>query len=152
VYSPGPSRGTPYAPPSPPPEEAGTDSSASPRYSYLVGRLRNRQITMEEATELFALQRQQVRALQNRVNAIVSQAAPPPPPPGVPPAPGAASAAAPSLSGDYLAEGLLFLGIGAGLLAALLKRMQTGPAAPDPPADARSDPAPGSRGRSRRPS
>lgn len=114
-------------PPAPPPPEAGEPPSA-PRYQYLVGRLRNRQITMEEATELFAIQRQQVAALLARTNALAAAAAVPAPTsrmplrpvmppatPGPPPTPGLQTL-------DPWGEGLLFLALGAGVLAALFKR------------------------------
>ncbi len=127
----------PSPPPAPPPQEA-----EAPRYQYLVGRLRNRQITMEEATELFAIQRQQVSLLIARTNALAAAAATPSfaprmprpvarptlPPPGVP-------VAIENL--DPWGEGLLFLALGAGLLAALMKRSQ-GPA---PTAPSRPPPA-----------
>ncbi len=119
--------GPPGANPPPASAEAGEDVG-SPRYSYLVSRLRNRQITMEEATELFTLQRQQARTL--RVRAAIATA-PPPPPREVPGAPSSVSVPAgeATLPGDPLFEGLLLLGIGAGLLAALLRRAQGGPEA-----------------------
>ncbi len=111
----------------PPPGSAETgEDVGSARYTYLVSRLRNRQITMEEATELFTLQRQQTRAL--RVRAPIA-AAPPPPPREAPPSASAVAVpgGAGTLSGDPLFEGLLLLGVGAGLLAALLRRAQGGP-------------------------
>src|SRR4029077_17208883 len=67
----------------------GTDTPASPsaRYVYLLTRLRERQITMEEATELFGV-------MQGRIRSAGASAPPPPPSPTdaptapVPPAPG----------------------------------------------------------------
>lgn len=126
--TPGPTPGAPAPAPPPVPEEAEA-VPAAPRYAYLVSRLRNRQITMEEATELFAIQREQVRTLLARTNALVAAAAaaptpvrpvrpPPPPSPGVPAVLGEM---------DPWAEGLLFLTVGAGVLAALIKRSQGGP-------------------------
>ncbi len=99
----------------------------SPRYPYLVGRLRNRQITMEEATELFGLMQESlVMASQ-----AIRQAAVPPPPPG---SSGPASAttitrpgAGLQLRDEDVGLGLLALGAGAGLLAAILKRSGEGP-------------------------
>jgi hypothetical protein len=132
----------PSPPPPPSPDEAEVPAGA-PRYPYLVSRLRNRQITMEEATELFAIQRQQVRVLLARTNALAAAAASPatpsrfPAPPAPPPAPGAVI----SIENlDPWGEGLLFLALGAGLLAALMKRAQgTAPAG----TERASGPAPG---------
>lgn len=132
----------------PPPGDSGEDLTSNPRYAYLVSRLRNRQITMEEATELFALQQRQVRALQVRTNQLVAAAAAAPPPPESPrlvptvvptPSP-AARSAAPAASGDFLAEGILFASVGAGLLAALIKRAQAEPPGPSPSGAAPSPP------------
>lgn len=120
----------PSPPPPPPPEEA-EEPAGAPRYPYLVGRLRNRQITMEEATELFAIQRRQVQALLARTNALAAAAAAsstaarvvrPPPPGPTQPTP-ATLAALENL--DLWGEGLLFLAVGAGVLAALAKRVQS---------------------------
>lgn len=122
----------PAAPPAPPPPEAGEVPNAA-RYQYLVNRLRNRQITMEEATELFAIQRQQVAALIVRANALAAAAATPAlrPPPlrpvARPPTP-APSPTSPIESLDPWGDGLLFLALGAGVLAALFKRTH----GPDP--------------------
>jgi hypothetical protein len=122
-------RTAPVPPPPPPPEEA-EEVPVAPRYPYLVNRLRNRQITMEEATELFAIQRQQVRSLLARTNALTAAAAGPTTVVATP-----RSAPTPQMPGmavsienlDPWGEGLLFLALGAGLFAALAKRMQ-GPA------------------------
>ncbi|MGC2289892.1 MAG: hypothetical protein WA688_08565 [Thermoplasmata archaeon] len=132
----------PSPPPPPPPEEA-EEVTGAPRYPYLVGRLRNRQITMEEATELFTIQRQQVRLLMARTNALAAAAASPSvrmPRPAARPAAPAAPVAMEGL--DPWGEGLLFLALGAALLAALMKRSQ-GPA-PTAPGRA-SPPAAGTR-------
>jgi hypothetical protein len=107
------------------------------RYSYLVGRLRTRQITMEEATELFTLQ----QAMLVRIQATVSS-----PPPSSLPGPRAATRA-PSSGGaasalsneDVLWESMPVLAGALGILAAVLKRSQEPPgagAAPPPPAPA----------------
>jgi hypothetical protein len=149
VYNPS-AAGNPPSAPSPPPAPSPPDAeepSGAPRYQYLVSRLRNRQITMEEATELFAIQRQQVAVLLARTNALAAAAATPsltprtirpvprPPPPGQ-------SVAVPGEGFDLWGEGLLFLALGAGLLAALFKRSQgPAPAAPSRP----SAPSSGSR-------
>jgi hypothetical protein len=92
------------------------------RYLYLVGRLRNRQITMEEATELFVLQQAMIRAASRPI---------PPPPPAEPRATAASPIPSevprtpitfPPVTDETVAYGLLALGAGAGLVAALLKR------------------------------
>lgn len=109
------------SPPPPPP------ASPSTRYAYLVARLRNRQITMNEATELFEMQQTTLASALAR-----ARSAPPPPPS---PAAGTAAepAAAPppslgTLPDDAFWMGLLAAGAGAGLLAAVLKRARDGPA------------------------
>lgn len=98
------------------------------RYSYLVARLRNRQITMEEATELFALQ-QTIIARASVMN--VAPSAPPPPPEDStvpePPARTAMAGSSLTVSDETLTLGLLALGAGTGLLAAVLKRARDGP-------------------------
>ena len=115
----------PSPPPPPPPEEA-EEVPGAPRYAYLVGRLRNRQITMEEATELFSIQRQQVRVLVARTNALVAAASTPAMPsrPTRPAAPPSPAIAGMMEKFDPWGEGLLFLALGAGVLAALMKRAQ----------------------------
>lgn len=103
-------------------------SPATPsRYAYLVTRLRSRQITMEEATELFALQQTMISqaSAMNRVPAIpddLPSQAPPPPSSAV-----TGGGAAALFSDENVALGLLAMGVGAGLLAAVLKRAQEGP-------------------------
>lgn len=132
-------------PPPPPPTEEAEETPGAPRYPYLVSRLRNRQITMEEATELFAIQRQQVRVLMTRTNALVAAAATPSPMPRRLPKPTTPAIPAGPMAIENLdpwGEGLLFLALGAGLLAALMKRSQ-GPA-PSASKSATS-PDPGSR-------
>lgn len=116
----------PSPPPPPPPEEAEAVPPA-PRYAYLAGRLRNRQITMEEATELFAIQRQQVSVLLARSNALAAAARSSgarPARPIMPQTPATSAAVAAIENLDPWGEGLLFLTVGAGLLAALMKRAQ----------------------------
>lgn len=112
-YAPGPGPGS--VPP--PPELAG-----SPRYVYLLTRLRGRQITMEEATELFALQQAMIRAGSSR-----PRSPPSPPPTASGPAAGGPIAPMLDMSDDGLAFGLLVLGAGAGIIAALIKRAKEGP-------------------------
>ncbi|MCI4358232.1 MAG: hypothetical protein L3J95_00280 [Thermoplasmata archaeon] len=105
---------------------------SSPRYGYLVARLRNRQITMEEATELFGLMQDSLATAAQAVR----QATLPPPPRGggrtmAPPPPGGTPITIPMRDED-VALGLLALGAGAGLLAAILKRSAEGPRALGP--------------------
>jgi len=101
-----------------------TDTS-SPRYVYLVTRLRTRKITMEEATELFGLMNALVRDAQSRRAPTVPSA--PPPTGSVPGAP----RTGPSLwTDDNLGFALLFLGAGAGLLAAGAKKIRADQSAP----------------------
>jgi hypothetical protein len=104
---------------------------------------------MEEATELFAIQRQQVSVLLARTNALAAAAAAPSlspravrpvaPRPVAPPSP-AVAAALENL--DPWGEGLLFFALGAGVFAALIKRVQAGDPKPPP---TKSVPASGSR-------
>jgi hypothetical protein len=109
----------PATPVAPSPADATSPAVApSPRYAYLVGRLQNRQITMEEATELFDYQ-------QRTISSILAQANQPP----APVTPAAPAQAAPSPSGvsvsfndDSIGVGLLALGTAAGLFAAILSR------------------------------
>ncbi|HXQ49271.1 MAG TPA: hypothetical protein VN842_05825 [Thermoplasmata archaeon] len=106
------------------------------RYTYLVGRLRARQVTMEEATELFGimqamLQRsesgRQALMAASRSRGVSAVSAPSAAPaPRTPPAAGS--------SDDMMLLGLLAMGAGAGLVAALSKRILEGPSPPLPPA------------------
>lgn len=123
---------------------SGGSAAGNTRYAYLVQRLRTRQVTMEEATELFGLMQGMLRASeQARLLAVRSTAATPslpapsaprviPPPP---PAGGSNVAA-----DDFLLMGFLMMGAGAGLLAALTKRIQDAPG-PPAPRPASGDPA-----------
>ncbi len=99
------------------------DAQRQARYSYLVGRLRSRQITMEEATELFGVQQGMLRASETARRALMaaSRAVPPPSRPPLRELPTAAPAA--SGSDDFLLLGLLTMGAGAGLLAAMARRL-----------------------------
>ena len=118
VYSPTDATETPA------PVTAPSTNQGTSRYVYLVARLRNRQITMEEATELFSIQQAMIRR------------APPPPPPdesgtgaAAPPPPQSSAPtglALPSVD-DALWMTLLTMGAGAGVLAAVFKRAQEGP-------------------------
>ena len=107
--------------------------SAAPspaRYAYLVGRLRGRQITMEEATELFELQQQLM---------VIRLRTPPPSPPS--PSERVAAPAAPAgpppsgmLTDDALWEAMPVLAAAAGVLAAVLKKSHEPAPAPPTPA------------------
>ena len=126
---------------------SGTAASGSgnPRYDHLTSRLRNRQITMEEATELFSLMQAMIaranevaRAAALRPASVIAAAGGPPPPPP------ARAPAAPGSSDDFLLVGLLAMGAGAGLLAALAKRLGD-PSSPSPAGGGRSSPGAASR-------
>ncbi len=116
-----------------PPEAAAPGRAPSPaRYGYLVGRLRSRQITIEEATELFEIQQRMIvvaaaPAVDNRPRS--------PEPPPAPSTPGTPSSAKglPRPGDDALWEALPVLAAGAGILAAVLKRAGLGPTAGVPP-------------------
>lgn len=136
------------APPETPPPGSAADVPGPARYGYLLSRLRQRQITMEEATELFGIMQAMLRDSQT-ARARLERA-----PPAAPPKPSAAApaAAAPSrapVSDDLVLLGLLALGAGTGLGAAFAKKMTApGPsgaaAAPrstDPPARRPSRPS-----------
>ena len=108
----------------PVPVTATSAGQGTSRYVYLVARLRNRQITMEEATELFSIQQAMIRRV------------PPPPPtddsgtgslPAPPPEPNAATGLTVPSVDDALWMTLLTMGAGAGVLAAIFKRAQEGP-------------------------
>jgi hypothetical protein len=117
-------------PPPPPGPAPAPGSGSGSRYTYLVSRLRNRQITMEEATELFALMQAMIARANEiaRATAMRSSSAPAVPVAPVPEAPKVATG--PSSSDDLLLVGILAMGAGAGLLAALTKRMGESPAGP----------------------
>jgi hypothetical protein len=118
--------------PVPAPAAGPVEAQRNARYAYLVGRLRNRQMTMEEATELFGIMQGMVRQGEAARQALMRMP-PIPSTPGVkerppPPVSGAPTAA----SDDFFLLGILAMGAGAGLLAAMTKRMQdlSPPAAP----------------------
>jgi hypothetical protein len=113
------SRGGPIGNPNP-------ASAPGARYAYLVGRLRNRQITMEEATELFALMDETIRMLRTATLRL------PPPPPSArstptPPPPVSSGGKAGIGADDLLTAGVLMIGAGAGISAALRRRAIDGP-------------------------
>ncbi|HEY1197372.1 MAG TPA: hypothetical protein VGG32_01420 [Thermoplasmata archaeon] len=102
----------------------GRDAARNARHSYLVGRLQNRQITMEEASELFTIMQGMIQmseaarlALMRAAPASHATAGHIAPPPRPPPPPGGSI-------DDLLLIGLLAMGAGAGLLAAMTKRIQ----------------------------
>ena len=118
------------------PPATGANAAQNQRYVYLVSRLRNRQMTMEEATELFGMMQGMLRTSElARQAALRAMAAPPPK--GMAQAPKAA-AAEPSGAGippdDLLMLGLLGTGAAAGVLAAITKRLQEVTQAPGPKA------------------
>lgn len=98
---------------------------SNPRYVFLLGRLRNRQITMEEATELFSLQQQMLASLAAARSAAPSTAGA-----AVPRVAGPAPSEAIAFTDEGLMLGLLAMGAGAGILAAVMKRAQEGPRTP----------------------
>ncbi len=130
----------PATPPTPPPPSTPPVQNPNTRYIYLVARLRNRQITMEEAIELFALMDESIRVLRA---ATARPVAPPPapamieakPPPAVPGA-GLMGGMTPD---DMLAAGILLIGAGAGVSAALRERSKSGPKTPPTPSKGLSD-------------
>jgi hypothetical protein len=96
-----------------------------------VARLKNRQITMEEATELFGI-------LQDTLaRTIARQPMPPAPTPprpsegGEPPPRNVPGTPLP-ITDEAIALSLIGLGVGAGLLSAILKRSAEGPRSPPP--------------------
>jgi hypothetical protein len=118
----------------------GGASGPNARYAYLVGRLRGRQITMEEATELFGIQQAMLQrseagrqalmaASRNRgmAGGATTLTTSPTPTPTV----------VVGGSDDMLLFGLLAMGAGAGLVAALAKRIQDG-TLPTPPPPSKS--------------
>ncbi len=90
-------------------------------------------MTMEEATELYTLMDGMLRASEAARSAMMRAPSPPPvmerP---APPSPMKAPPTAPATAGDdFFLLGILAMGAGAGLLAAMTKRMQD--LAPSPP-------------------
>jgi hypothetical protein len=124
-----------------PSPQVAAGGAVNPRYVYLSTRLRNRQITMEEATELFGMMQAMLRASETaRLMALraAPMAAPPPVATGAPVPPPTGVRVVASSSDDFLLMGILALGAGAGLLAAMTKRIQEGPAPSSAAHDARS--------------
>lgn len=107
----------------PPVPGSSATPASSPRYAYLVARLRNRQITMDEATELFGIQQSTMSALLTRAQTEPAVAESTSQPPA---ATTSSPTKAPALSDDTVWLGLLAVGAGAGLFAALLQRARDG--------------------------
>jgi len=120
-----------YAPvptPTPSGQPPGRDAVRNARYAYLVVRLQSRQMTMEEATELFTIMQAMLQTSEAARAALVRAASPPQPviPGQTPPAPRTPPSPPSGTSDDLFLVGLLAMGAGAGLLAALSKRIQDG--------------------------
>jgi hypothetical protein len=120
-------------------QTSGSEGGRNARYAYLVARLRNRQMTMEEATELFGIMQGMLQTSEAARAALMRVPAPPsvpaarPPPTAGPPPP-------PSGAGDDLfLAGLLAMGAGAGLLAAMTKRIQDVTTPADAPPSSRAN-------------
>jgi predicted acylesterase/phospholipase RssA len=127
-----------YGTPPPPPSD--TPGSRGQRYAYLAARLQNRQITMEEATELFTVMQAMIaraneaaRAAAARASGSVPAALPPA---SVREAPRREAPSGGSAD-DLLLVGILAMGAGAGLLAALSKRIADTNAPAPPPSGSR---------------
>jgi len=121
------------------PPPARTDEQRRVRYNHLIERLRNRQITMEEATELFGLMQGFLRASEAARLAM----APPPPADEKPRAPPPKATGMPVPAADDLrVAGILAMGAGAGLLAAITKKMaESSPGAAPGTTNRRAGPA-----------
>ncbi len=120
------------------PSESASDVQRNARYAHLIGRLRSREITMEEATELFTLMQVMLRNSEMaRVAALRAGAATPGAPSTLPPTLAPRTPGSPA-SDDLFLVGLLAMGAGAGLLAAMAKRLSSPPPTPEGrrPADA----------------
>lgn len=99
------------------------DAQRNQRYVYLVGRLRNRQMTMEEATELFSLMQGMLRQSE-AARAAMMRTIPSPAVSGAREPLAGPAAPATAASDDFFLLGILAMGAGAGLLAAMSKRLQ----------------------------
>ena len=130
---------------SPPPSSSGREGGRNARYGYLVGRLRNRQITMEEATELFNVMQGMLQTSEAARAALMRVPMAPVPPTRIPPPPEGPARAAPTSGGDdLLLVGILAMGAGAGLLAAMSKRIQDGTTPPSVAPSSRPSTSPSS--------
>jgi hypothetical protein len=118
------------------PATGSADAQRNQRYVYLVGRLNNRQMTMEEATELFSMMQGMLRQSE-AARLAMARAVPPPPPTGGKERPPSGPAPAGGGSDDFFLLGILAMGAGAGLLAAMSKRLQDlTPVSPSAPSSA----------------
>jgi hypothetical protein len=113
------------AEPAPPPI-ASPSAASNARYAYLVTRLRNRQITMEEATELFGILQDTLARTIARVPPMAPARASSRPPVSAP----TSTTNLLVLTDETFALSLLALGVGSGLLSAILKRSAEGPKPP----------------------
>jgi hypothetical protein len=104
---------------------------AQARQNYLMQRLANREITMEEATELFNLMNRQIVSLRRVAEKPPPAAPSPPPSPTSPSSPTVPAAGAPSVLS--LEELVVFGGAFSGILAALLRRASQDLAPPQAP-------------------
>ena len=106
------------------PAGRGRENARNARHAQLVSRLQNRQITMEEATELFTIMQGMIQASEAARLALMRAPRPPTAAGHAPPAPRAPATPGGSSTDDLLLIGLLAMGAGAGLLAAMTKRIQ----------------------------
>jgi hypothetical protein len=99
---------------------------------------------MEEATELFTIMQSMIQAGEVARAALTRVPPPPkptpPPPPGAPPAPWAGAS-----GDDLLVVGLLAMGAGAGVLAAVSKRSREATSSPETASISGSDTVPPAR-------
>ncbi len=99
---------------------------------------------MEEATELFTIMNSMI--LSGEAARAALTRVPPPPPPSAPPPSGTPSAEGIVASGDdLLLVGLLAMGAGAGVIAAMSKRFQEATPAAGSTANSRSSAVPPTR-------
>ena len=120
------------------PAGRGREGSRAARHAHLVGRLQSRQITMEEATELFTIMQGMLQTSEAARLALMRAPRPAATTGHAPPTPHPPPAAGGSSTDDLLLVGLLAMGAGAGLLAAMTKRIQdvTTPAGSAPSSNA----------------
>lgn len=93
-------------------------NQAQARRIFLTQRLVNKQITMEEATELFTLMSRENEGLRRALSSLP----PPPPPPGVPRPPTRGRPASADLTSMNVEDLLLFGAPMVAILAALVKK------------------------------
>jgi len=105
-------------------QSGGRDGPRNARYAYLLARLQNRQMTMEEATELFTIMQGMLQTSEAARLALARATTPPPTAPGQPPPPPRIPSQPTGTGDDLFLVTLLAMGAGAGLLAAMTKRVQ----------------------------